>query len=277
MPWRNNPYLAIHIFNQTKADALVRNVCIRCGRINDEPTDTVYAHQYFQNALCRHCSNEWFEQCMDSEAKRIAVEETNFTLEIQPGILLSFEALKDISKSISLSQTPADKNATTFLALRLNHLLKAKLEGRAGLKISQLLSSETRHVSSIGGRETQLASARWLYWASLFIQVLQKSHPGYVSNTSLERMLLFPEVVENDLSINKSTLKPFNAQGALFRLNLKELDLLAHGIDVNAPPVRWTEIISGQTQSDQMRRLTLSVTETCLEYTRALLRTGIEP
>ena len=276
MPWRNNPYLALRLFNQTKRDALAQRVCIKCIQNVVIDNTKLATFHYFQNALCENCAEDWYETHSEEMYDRLIENESDVVFETATGGLITFEDLKTASKSATQNMGDEKWIAQTFAAVRLIHLLSCgplleQYPGSNDWFISRFPIDGANPIASIGGRETQLTSARWFYWSNLFRRLLDQQHPETPMSPSLEKGLLFPEILGIHSATSPMPEASLRALQTLFGLELHELDLMRNGMDPDKPPVRWTEIITGQCSNEYLAQLTRTIALECLDTTRDFL------
>ena len=117
--------------------------------------------------------------------------------------------------------------------------------------------------------ETPLRVEHWLFWGTLFSEVVYSQFRDFYDGTNLQKMLLFPEVRGDCLSSCKFHLDPFDAVRLLIKTPNERLYKFDRSLTMEKHAASWLEVISGRGGADSLRGISSSVVDNCYAYVSA--------
>jgi len=113
--------------------------------------------------------------------------------------------------------------------------------------------------------------ARYCYWSNLFNQVVYTYFRDFSRGKSIEKSVLFPEILGNCPGACEYHLEPFYALDSLFGVKTNQLDLMEVFPIVATYSQDWLRLVSGQSEESLPGDLAVQIMERCAKHTREVV------
>lgn len=108
--------------------------------------------------------------------------------------------------------------------------------------------------------------ANWLFWGTLFSEIVFSDYRSYYTADSMNKQLLFPEIRGDCLSSCRYHLDPYEAVFQCLPSNSERFVPDAFAVKLEGNISKWLEIISGESPNHLPTELRGNVYAKCLEY-----------
>lgn len=114
--------------------------------------------------------------------------------------------------------------------------------------------------------DTLIDTVRYCYWSNLFNQVVYTFFRDYSKGKSLEKAVLFPEILGDCPGACRFHLEPLYALDSLFGVKLNRNELMQICPRVAADSKDWLQLVSGESEESLPDDIAARIMEKCIEY-----------
>lgn len=158
--------------------------------------------------------------------------------------------------------------ATEFLSFRL-FVIQTRCTNKSphGHRVEWIQPRDAKNWSA--STDAQYCSvASWLFWGTLFSEIVFSDYRSYYTADSMNKQLLFPEIRGDCLSSCRYHLDPYEAVSQCLPSNSERFVPDALSVKLESNISKWLEIISGESVSDLPTEVVNDIYAQCITYCR---------